>query len=144
MMMPWQPMVMPAAPLAHVPFHHTSTPNHLILNMINTCREPPGQRDVRNRRGEETLCRLCTRVCDIRSPGCGAGPRGLRCPSGCGVHMELDAHSVQCWPVPWPARNHIRISHHGDPLVYSHSCVTLSPNHMLYCKLHYYRSTILY
>jgi hypothetical protein len=26
----------------HAPFHHTSTPNHLILNMINMGREPPG------------------------------------------------------------------------------------------------------
>jgi hypothetical protein len=57
MTMPWQPMVTPAAPLAHVPFHHTSTPNHLILNMINTCREPPGQRDVGNRQGKEMLRR---------------------------------------------------------------------------------------
>ena len=68
MMMPWQPTVTPAAPLAHASFHHTPTPNHLILNMINTCQEPPGQRNVGNHQREETLCYPCTRVCDIPFP----------------------------------------------------------------------------
>ena len=40
--------------LVHAPFHHTSTPNHFILNMINIGRELQGRRCGEPSRGGNT------------------------------------------------------------------------------------------